>query len=488
MKTTLPFLLLAAIATPLAAQDTPAPAIPEKADLAKLKVDKLYATLCATCHAPDLTGGLGPSLVDGEWKHGNSDAEIAHIITKGNLQLGMTPWEGILSADQTRALVIFFREKEQEALTKTITYPTPEPGVITKTDRASYTIETLVAEGLDHPWAIAFLPDGSRLITERPGRLRLVDASGKLHPNPVADTPKVITHGQGGLLEVAVHPDYKDNGWIYLGIADGWSEKVEGKDKPQPRTITAVVRGRIKNHQWIDHQDIWKADKQFYIGSGAHFGTRFAFSKGYLYFIVGERGGNEIAQDLSNPAGKIYRVHDDGRIPADNPFADNKNAVPGIWSYGHRNPQGLDIDPRDGSLYNTEHGPRGGDELNRVLPGRNYGWPLVTLGMNYDGTPLGKTSAEGIEPPVTHWTPSIAVCGTDFYRGTQFPGWQNDLLVGALKQQEIRRLRIVDHKVTEQEIILKNIGRVRDVATGPDGLVYILLNKPDRLVRLLPAS
>lgn len=484
---TLPLLILA-LALPLAAQDTPTPPIPDKASLAKLKVDKLYQTLCSTCHAKDLTGGLGSNLIDGEWKHGSSDTEIAHTITKGNIQLGMAPWEGILSADQIRALVIFFREKEKQALTKTINYPTPEPGAVTKTDRASYTVETLVTEGLDHPWAIAFLADGSRLITERSGNLRVVGADGKLHPDPVANTPKVIAHGQGGLLEVAVHPDYKDNGWVYLGFSDGWREKVEGKDKPQPRTTTAVVRGRIKDNKWTDQQDIWKADKKFYIGSGAHFGTRFVFDKGFLYFVVGERGGNEIAQDLSNPAGKIFRVHDDGRIPTDNPFADNSDAVPGLWSYGHRNPQGLALDPRDGTVFNTEHGPRGGDELNRIQPGLNYGWPLVTLGMNYDGTPLGKTSGEGIEPPVTHWTPSIAVCGLDFYTGSKFPGWQNDLLVGALKQQEIRRLRVVDHKVTEQEIILKNIGRVRDVATGPDGLVYVLLNKPDRLVRLLPAK
>ena len=195
------------------------------------------------------------------------------------------------------------------------------------------------------------------------------------------------------------------------------------------------------------------------------------------------------AQDLSRPNGKVFRLHDDGRVPKDNPFVGKKDAIAGIWSYGHRNPQGLTMDPRDGSLYNTEHGPRGGDELNLILPGRNYGWPVVTYGMNYDGTPMvAKTEKEGVEKPLTYWVPSIAVCGLDFYAGDKFPKWKNDLLAGALAQQEVRRIRIADRKVVAQEVILKNIGRVRDVAAGPDGLVYVVLNQPDRIVRLLPAG
>jgi glucose/arabinose dehydrogenase len=204
-------------------------------------------------------------------------------------------------------------------------------------------------------------------------------------------------------------------------------------------------------------------------------------------------------QDLSLPNGKIHRLHDDGRVPQDNPFVKTKDAIPGIWSYGHRNPQGLAMDARDGSLYNTEHGPRGGDELNLIKPGANYGWPIVTLGMNYDGMPmsypgpdkktmLSVTEKEGIDQPIAYWVPSIAVCGLDFYTGDKFPKWKNDLLVGALAQQEIRRLRVDDKKVVSQEIILKDIGRVRDVAMGPDGLIYVILNGPDRLVRIVPAG
>ena len=211
------------------------------------------------------------------------------------------------------------------------------------------------------------------------------------------------------------------------------------------------------------------------------------FDDGYLYFVVGERGGNEIAQDLDNPSGKIFRLHDDGRVPADNPFVNQEGALPGIWSYGHRNPQGFVKDTRDHRLYSTEHGPRGGDELNLIERGRNYGWPIISYGMNYNGTPLTSiTRKEGMEQPLTYWVPSIATCGLSFYTGDKFPNWKHDLFVGALGQQEIRRVRLENQKVVDQEIILKNIGRVRAVSESPDGHLYVLLNKPDSVVRLVP--
>ncbi|MFT4637539.1 MAG: glucose/arabinose dehydrogenase, partial [Verrucomicrobiales bacterium] len=347
--------------------------------------------------------------------------------------------------------------------------------------------EIVVEKGLENPWAMAFLPDGRKLVTEKAGQLRMIDAEGKLHSDPIKDTPKVIVHGQGGLLEVATHPDYAENGWIYLGFADGWIEEIEGQKKPKVHALTAVVRGRIKDHAWVDQEWIFKADKAHYTSSGAHFGTRFVFDQGYLYFIIGERGGLMIAQDLSNPAGKIFRLHDDGRVPKDNPFVDQEGALPAIWSYGHRNPQGLDMDPRDGRLYDTEHGPRGGDECNVILRGRNYGWPVITYGMNYNGTPMtSETHRKDMEQPVTYWVPSIATCGLSFYRGDKFPHWKNDLFVGALKQKEVRRLRLIDQEVVEEEIILKDYGRVRDVTDAADGYLYIILNQPDCIVRLVP--
>jgi glucose/arabinose dehydrogenase len=454
----------------------------------KVKVDALYATHCASCHGEKFEGGVGGSLVDGVWKHGSSDAEVFRSISKGNLEMGMTPWEGILTDDQIRGLVILLREKEKQQLEKGIEFPVPSADTVTRTELHDYRIDTVVEKGLATPWAIAFLPDGRMLVTEKKGQLRFVGADGTLDPAVIEGIPEVIDHGQGGLMEVAIHPDYRENGWIYLGFADGTRRKTD-KGKDEVKSITAVVRGRIKDHQWIDNQWIYRASPEFQSGSGVHFGTRFVFDQGYIYFVVGERGGMMQAQDLSRPNGKIMRLHDDGRVPEDNPFLNTPGAIPAIWSYGHRNPQGLAFDVRDGSIYSTEHGPRGGDELNWIRPGLNYGWPVITHGMNYDGTPMVSiTEKEGMEQPMVFWVPSIAACGLDFYVGDKFPKWNNDLLAGGLAKQEVRRIRIKDHKVISQEVILKNIGRVRDVVTGPDGLVYVALNSPDRIVRLRPAD
>jgi glucose/arabinose dehydrogenase len=453
----------------------------ETPDYSKMKTDQVFDQLCSSCHGKDLGGGVGGSLIDGDWKHGGSDGELLQSIKEGNAQLGMTAFKTVLDDRQIRSLVIHIREKEKQAKEKDMEFPKPEPGKVTRTRHEDYRIEMVVEEGLKNPWAIAFLPDGRKLVTEKAGRLRIIDAAGKLLAEPVKGTPKVIEHGQGGLMEVAVHPDYQKNGWIYLGFAGGTREG--GK----PKTLTTYVRGKLKDGEWTGQELIWKADEKFHTDAGVHFGTRLVFDQGYLYFPVGERGGLMEAQDVENAKGKIYRLHDDGRVPADNPKFAGQTPVPGLWSYGHRNPQGLDIDPRDGSLWSTEHGPRGGDELNLVLPGHNYGWPVITYGMNYDGTPItGITEKEGMDQPVIYWQPSIAACGLSFYRGDKFPKWKNDLFAGALAQQEIRRLRIVDKQVVEQEVVLKNIGRVRDVTDAPDGFLYVILNSPDRVIRLVP--
>lgn len=284
-------------------------------------------------------------------------------------------------------------------------------------------------------------------------------------------------------MEVALHPRYAENGWVYLAFAEGeiHEERVQA--------MTALVRGRIRDGEWVDEEEIWRADRRFYSSSGVHFGSRIAFDRdGYLFFVVGERGGWHEAQDLARPNGKIYRLHDDGRVPDDNPFVGRADAIPGIWSYGHRNPQGLAFDTRTGDLWSTEHGPRGGDEFNRIVRGANYGWPVISYGINYDGTPFtALTEQEGMESPVYHWTPSIAVCGLAYYDGAAFPRWRGDFFTGALAQQEMRRLR-VEGRVVEDEVILKNAGRVRDVRAGPDGLLYVVLNDPHRVIRLRPAD
>jgi glucose/arabinose dehydrogenase len=451
----------------------------------ELRVEQIVRTYCAPCHGETLEGGVGGSLVDGNWRFGGTDKDIARSIAKGNLEMGMTPWEGILSPDQIRSLVIYIRELEAAFAARSTNFPVPSPDRVTGTQHHAYRIEMVVEEGLEIPWAIAFLPDGRKLVTERPGGLRMIGADGRLDPEPIRNTPAVVHHGQGGLMEVALHPDFADNGWLYLGLTEG----APGADGRRPECMTAVARGRIRNHEWVDHEWIWRADPKFHTAAGIHFGTRFVFDDGYLFFVVGERGGMHEAQDLARPNGKIFRLHDDGRVPADNPFVDTDGAIPGIWSYGHRNPQGLDLHPATGDLYSTEHGPRGGDELNLILRGANYGWPVISYGMNYDGKPItDKTHQVGMEQPIVQWTPVIAACGLDFYRGDKFPRWKHDLFAGGLVSQELRRLRIENRQVVEQELVLKGIGRVRDVAGGPDGFLYVVLNDPHHIVRLIPAD
>ncbi|TAG08389.1 MAG: hypothetical protein EAZ42_10820 [Verrucomicrobia bacterium] len=441
--------------------------------------DALYSTHCAACHGAELGGGVGGSLIDGIWKHGASNDEITRSIAKGNAQMGMVAWEEKLSAEEIRALVIYIQENEAKAIAQKQQVPVPKGNELTRTQLHDYRLEIFVDKGLVNPWAIAFLSDGRKLVTEKAGQLRIIDANGELDPKPITGIPKVMDHGQGGLMEVAAHPDFSNNGWIYLGFNEGTDSKC----------ITAVVRGKIKDHAWVDQEWIYRPDRKFRSDSGVHFGTRFVFHEGYLYFPIGERSGMMEAQQLDNPKGKMFRLHDDGRIPQDNPFINTPGALAEIWSYGHRNPQGLVMDARDGALYSTEHGPRGGDELNLIQAGKNYGWPVISYGMNYDGTPLvSMTEKEGMEQPLVYWVPSIAVCGLDFYTGDLFPKWQNDLLVGGLASQEVRRVRIENQKVVSQEIILKNVGRVRDVATGPDGKIYVVLNSPDQIVQMVPAS
>jgi glucose/arabinose dehydrogenase len=445
------------------------------------KANELYLESCASCHGSKMEGGLGGNLADGLWKHGGSDAEITSVISQGLPDLGMPAFEKTLSAEQIRSLVVFLREKEKSTKTQSLPPPRPKEGGAVKSLEHDYKVETVIDGGLKTPWSLAFLPDGRRLVTERPGALRVIDTDGNLLPEPVKGTPRTIELGQGGMLDVAVSPDFAKDGWIYLAFVD----PLEGE---KMRAMLKIVRGRIRDHTWTDEEVIFQSAPDFYTSNGVHFGTRMVFDRGYLYFIVGERGGKMEVQDITRPNGKIYRVFPDGSIPQDNPFAADKNAIPGIWSYGHRNPQGLAIDPRDHAIYATEHGPRGGDEFNLIRKGANYGWPLISHGMNYDGSPLtGLTEKEGMEQPLVQWTPSIAACGLACYTGEKFPNWKYDFFAGGLRG-ELHRIRVQNGKVVADEILLSGLGRIRDVRTGPDGFLYIVLNQPDRIVRLVPAE
>jgi aldose sugar dehydrogenase len=444
------------------------------------EISRLYAEHCASCHGKNMEGGQTESMLDGKWLHGADDESIARIIREGYEEDGMPPFKGLLTEPEIRAMVVFIREKGARAAEASAKPAKPATGQVVQSQKHPFKLETFV-EGLSTPWAMAFLPDKRVLVTELPGTLRVV-SDGKLEPEPVQGTPKVRARGQGGLMEVALHPGFSSNGWVYLAYSDPGAN-AQTKDG----SMTAVVRGRIKNNRWTDEETIFRAPLWTYRSTGVHFGCRFVFDRGYLFFTIGERGHMHDAQDLTRPNGKVHRVFDDGRIPPDNPFAGHSNAIPSIWTYGNRNPQGLDLHPVTGDLWSTEHGPRGGDELNLILKGRNYGWPIITHGMNYDGTPITAiTAREGLEQPVIHWTPSIAVCGIAFYDGDKFPGWKNDLFVTGLAPEELRRVVIENRKVTGQEVLFKGIGRARDVHSGPDGFLYVILNKPDTIVRLVP--
>ena len=445
--------------------------------------ETLYREYCAACHGANLEGASAPSMLDDLWTHGGSDAELTRLIAEGDLERGMPGWAAAFSAAEIRSLVVYINERRVGYSRNRDTLPPPAPDHVFATEAHRFRVETVV-DDVDTPWSLNWLPDGTLLFTEKSGSLRRLTPAGELLP-PVMDTPWVDGSGQAGLLEVAPHPDYATNGWIYLTFSDP-----QVNSAGENVSFTKVVRGRIRDDVWVDEEVIFATDVDRYRRPGGpHYGSRIVFADGYIFFGIGDRGRQDEAQDLTRPNGKIHRLFDDGRVPPDNPFVGRADALPSIWSFGHRNPQGLDRDPRDGALWETEHGPRGGDELNRIQAGRNYGWPVITYGMNYNGTPItGDTARPGLEQPVTHWTPSIAVCGIDFYEGDAFPGWTGNLLVTALAQQHLRRVVIEDGVVTHQEILLQDFGRCRDVATGPDGLVYVALNNPNRIVRLRPVA
>ena len=341
---------------------------------------------------------------------------------------------------------------------------------------------TEVADGLEHPWALAFLPEGQGyLISERPGRLRLLDAQGRLHP-PLGGVPAVFARGQGGLLDIALSPGFATDRLVYLSYA-------EADDEGQ-RAGTAVGRGRLKEDLSAleGFRVIFRQLPK--LSEGIHFGSRMAFgADGQLYVSLGENNQRATAQQLDKLQGKLVRLQPGGGVPADNPFLGREGVRPEIWSYGHRNPQGLALNPWSGRLWLHEHGPRGGDEINIPRAGRNYGWPKATHGINYSFLPIpeaeGATVA-GTEPPHHVWEKSPAISGMAFYSAERFPAWQHSLFIGALAGQALIRLQLQGDQVVHEERLLQDRGwRIRDVRQGPDGFLYLLTDAPDgKLVRL----
>jgi glucose/arabinose dehydrogenase len=344
-----------------------------------------------------------------------------------------------------------------------------------KKEIASSETYQIVVPDLNIPWGFAFLPDNSMLITEKKGELILFKNGKK---TLIEGLPEIDVRGQGGFMDIELHPDYKNNGWIYFSYA---SPEGDGNG-----SNTAIIRAKIENNQLVDKELIYKASPNS--TSGHHFGSRIVFDKnGYLFFTIGDRGDNEAnPQDITRDCGKVYRLYDDGSIPEDNPFYNTPNAKKAIFTYGNRNPQGMKIHPETGDIWTHEHGPKGGDEINIIKAGNNYGWPKVCYGIDYDGTKITDyTELPGMEPPIHYWVPSIAPSGMAFISSDKYPNWKGNLLVGSLKFQNVSRCILKDNTVLSEEELLEGLGRVRSIEQGPDGYMYVGIENLG-IVKLLP--
>ncbi|WP_203296593.1 PQQ-dependent sugar dehydrogenase [Luteirhabdus pelagi] len=341
-------------------------------------------------------------------------------------------------------------------------------------DTRTYDTQRIV-DNLDNPWGMTWLPEGSMLITEKDGRLIHFKDGTK---SEIQNVPEVYNRGQGGLLDITLHPNYKNNGWIYITYSSTEGEGNGGNTK--------LIRAKLENGALTNIEDLYKAMPNS--TRGQHFGSRIEFdTDGYLYFSVGERGNRDVnPQDLTRDGGKVYRLHDDGRIPEDNPFVGEANVREAIYSYGHRNPQGMARHPETGAIWVHEHGPKGGDEINIIEKGANYGWPEVTYGVNYSGTEItDQTSKPGMTQPIYYWVPSIAPCGMDFVTGDRYPEWKGHLLVGSLKFNYVELVKLNGSEVTGREKIAQDIGRVRNVRMGPDDYMYIAV-EGDGIYKVVP--
>ncbi|MEQ8552737.1 MAG: PQQ-dependent sugar dehydrogenase [Cyclobacteriaceae bacterium] len=442
---------------------------------AEKQIPEQFTQYCISCHGQDLKGSVAQSLIDGSWQFGARKSDIFRSIKFGHPSFGMPSWGAIFNDEEIMGLADYLvaNEEKSDEDDKLI------PQAIETLD---YMLSTeVIVEGLENPWGIVFLAEGHFLVTERPGRLRVFE-NGRLNSTPVVGVPEVVAGGQGGLLDVAIDPDYEQTGWVYLVLSHG----IKSESDTIPLAMTSVIRGKIIDNNWSESEVIYEAPHDSYLNTRIHYGGRIAFDKKqFLYLSIGDRSLSERAQDLSQPNGKIHRLHKDGSIPKSNPFYGEKDKLWSIYSLGHRNPQGLAIHPETDKVWVAEHGPLGGDEVNQVNAGLNYGWPEISYGINYNGELISEfESMAGMEQPIWYWKPSIAVSGINFYTGDQFSKWKNQLLVSALRFEEVQLLNVKDNKVIFQQTLLKNYGRVRQVCAGPDGAIYVVFDKPGRIVKL----
>lgn len=432
---------------------------------------EVYKEFCSGCHGENVE-----DFNNIKWKYGITEAEITKSIEEGYPNFGMPSFKKGLTKKQISELTSLMIEALENK--NNIILEDKQSSSIYTSNNQKVRIDT-IATGFDSPWGFAQIANNSYLITDREGVLYKVD--DKQNKISIKNTPDVLAKGQGGLLDVATHPKYEENGWVYLSYSKYKEEDGETK------TTTAIVRGKIINNSWEQNQEIFEALP--YTTTKHHYGSRIIFDhQGYLYFSVGERGKHfEFPQSVENDNGKIHRLKDDGTIPTDNPFVADNKASKSIYSYGHRNPQGLIYNTETNEIWENEHGPKGGDEINVIKKGVNYGWPVISYGINYDGTQLTNLREKnGMEQPVWYWVPSIAPSGMCFVTGNKYKAWKGDLLIGSLKFNYLNRCIIKDGKIIGEEKLLKNIGRMRNVQMGTDGYIYIGVEKPGMVLRLLP--
>ena len=446
--------------------------------------EAIYQTYCATCHGLNLEGGKAQSLIKEIWQFGGQRYAMRDHVNFGIPTVGMPAFGAALTSEEVDNVLDFVVSKQGVEPTANPSARREVPKKV-ETELNTLEVEVLVSEGLDIPTGIEFVDDRRALITERAGGMHwLID--GKLDPKEIQGLPPTWYFRDAGMLDLALHPEYEDddNGWVYIANSHPLGDS---KDRKAPAMLQ-IIRGRVDGYDWIDHEVIFSIPRNDYTVSSIHFGTRILFDKkGYLYFSTGDKGVPENSQDLFSAQGKIHRLHDDGTIPQDNPFYNHPTDYKSIYTYGNRNPQGIDQHPATGEIWATEHGPMGGDELNVVRPGLNHGWPIATYGKNHDGSIISdKTEYPGVAPPIHYWVPSIATCPIAFVSSKLFPEWENQLLLGALKYQEIRRLVIEDDKVIKQETLFQGYGRVRELKFSPDGALYALTNNPDQVLRFSP--
>jgi len=464
--------------------------------LLQTRAHEIFTTTCSGCHGITAQpGAKGPSLFAQSFLDGRSDEQIVKAITDGVPGTAMPGFKTLLFDNEIAQLPAYLRIRG--GIVNRKVGPVPDiSGKIFQSQKASFKAETL-AKGFDQPWGMAFLPDGRIIFTERAGRIRFLNKDGSVS-EPVKGTPSVFVRQDGGMLDIALHPDYAKNGWIYLSystVPPGYQVQPGEDTAPNVSapTMTYIVRGKVNaNNEWVDQQILFNPPADSYRVSADHYGSRFLFDgKGHFFWSMGERHDMQMSQNLASPLGKIHRLNDDGSIPKDNPFAGTPGALPSIWTYGHRNPEGLTFDPATGIFWETEHGPTGGDEVNIIEPGKNYGWGVATLGLEPG---ISRLHATGMTDPITFYNPSIGPAGIGFYTGNKFPGWKGNLFITGMVGQKLIRMEIKDRQIVSQETLLQDYGRVRDVKMGPDGLIYVLFQnmngdpKGGSIVRLVPAN